>query len=54
MMKGREAVIDKDRTAALLAPKKLSADALLSATECPAVFRDFAARAKAPSETRRL
>jgi carbamate kinase len=40
MMKGVEAVIDKDRTAALLA-QELQADALLLLTDVPAVFRDF-------------
>jgi carbamate kinase len=40
MMKGVEAVIDKDRTAALLA-QELQADALLLLTDVAAVFRDF-------------
>ena len=40
MMTGVEAVIDKDRTAALLA-QELQADALLLLTDVPAVFRDF-------------
>jgi carbamate kinase len=40
MMTGVEAVIDKDRTAALLA-QELQADALLLLTDVAAVFRDF-------------
>jgi len=40
MMTGVEAVIDKDRTAGLLA-QELQADALLLLTDVPAVFRDF-------------
>lgn len=41
-MEGVEAVIDKDRTSALLA-LGLSADALLLLTDVPAVYRDFGA-----------
>ena len=40
-MEGIEAVIDKDRTSALLA-KALNADALLMLTDVEAVFRDWA------------
>jgi carbamate kinase len=40
MMHGVEAVIDKDRTSALLA-QELDADALLLLTDVAAVFRDF-------------
>jgi carbamate kinase len=41
-MEGVEAVIDKDRTSALLA-LGLDADALLLLTDVPAVYRDFGA-----------
>jgi carbamate kinase len=41
-MEGVEAVIDKDRTSALLA-LRLDADALLLLTDVPAVYRDFGA-----------
>ena len=45
-MEGVEAVIDKDRTAALLA-QELHADALLMLTDVPAVMRDWGTPAEA-------
>jgi carbamate kinase len=53
-----EAVIDKDRTAALLATE-LAADALLLLTDVPAVYADWPERARplrdaTPAELRRL
>ena len=46
-MEGVEAVIDKDRTAALLA-KALQADVLLMLTDVEAVFRDWGTPTQAP------
>jgi len=46
-MEGVEAVIDKDRTASLLA-RDLGADALLMLTDVAAVFRDWGAPDQAP------
>ena len=45
-MEGVEAVIDKDRTAALLA-QELHADALLMLTDVPAVMRDWGTKSEA-------
>ena len=57
-LRGVEAVIDKDRTAALLA-ERLEADALLLLTDVPAVYADWPAREApireaSPAELRRL
>lgn len=49
-MEGVEAVIDKDRTASLLA-RALRADALLMLTDVEAVFRDWGAPDQAPIAT---
>lgn len=57
-LRGVEAVIDKDRTAGLLA-ERLEADALLLLTDVPAVYADWPERQSpireaAPDELRRL